>query len=725
MEQLEEPHPIVPPPLANAAALGWRVLAIAGAMALVIGIGMVMSSASASIIVGALVSAAFAPIAAAERARGRSPSRAAGITFLAILGVAAGIVLLLAIAFLPYLADLARSLTDAANELDDTLAATPVPPEVSGVAVGAVADVGSAVAELLAPITDDLGALVTIIVIGGSLSYFLLADADRAWRWAEQWMEPWQRERMTAAVSDIAVRIGGYLRRISLISAIDATALGAALAIAGASVALPVAVLALFLGLIPFLGTILAAGAALSIGWHTAGATGALLVVAAVVGAKVVERIVVPSIVKTRSLTVPPTLFVLALATGLALGGIVGLVAAIPVVGVIATLVPALIDTLTIPAAQDRGIVPGWLDRSAQWSWRLLVVSAVIALAVLLVETIPIVVLPLTLAIIFAATLEPLVDLLVRRSWRRSTAAVIATSLSLIVIVTILTLATVSVARNLAEIATTATSGAERVATAAGPIADGLPAVVADGQSTIVRSAAPVARDAFGLAFAIGVGALLCLLALRDGPDIWRAATLRVPPGRRAGVRAAGSRAIEVLGGYMLGTAAISGIGAASQWLMMVLLGLPLALPLGILSFFAGFIPYVGSFIGTALAFLVTIQVGTTRDVVIMAVFTVIINLVQGSFITPIVYSRVVAIHAAVVLVAIPAANEVAGVLGMFLVVPVIGVVAVTWRSALRVLAGGIGSDPTGPLADPASTATALEIAPGSDRDALPDPASP
>jgi putative heme transporter len=249
--------------------------------------------------------------------------------------------------------------------------------------------------------------------------------------------------------------------------------------------------------------------------------------------------------------------------------------------------------------------------------------------------------------------------------------------------------------------------------------------VVADGRSAIIRSAPPVVRDAFGLAFAIGVGALLCLLALRDGPDIWRAATLRLPAGRRADVRAAGSRAIEVLGGYMLGTAAISGIGAASQWLIMVLLGLPLALPLGILSFFAGFIPYVGSFIGTALAFLVTIQVGSTRDVVVMAVFTVVINLIQGSFITPIVYSRVVAIHAAVVLVSIPAANEVAGVLGMFLVVPVIGVVAVTWRAALRVLAGDVEPASSDPLADPSSTATSVEAAPGSDRDVLPDLAPP
>ena len=74
---------------------------------------------------------------------------------------------------------------------------------------------------------------------------------------------------------------------------------------------------------------------------------------------------------------------------------------------------------------------------------------------------------------------------------------------------------------------------------------------------------------------------------------------------------AAGSRAVDVLGGYMVGTAAISAFGAASQWLIMVLLGLPLALPLAILALFAGFIPYIGGFIATSLAFLVAVSTGT------------------------------------------------------------------------------------------------------------------
>ncbi len=43
-------------------------------------------------------------------------------------------------------------------------------------------------------------------------------------------------------------------------------------------------------------------------------------------------------------------------------------------------------------------------------------------------------------------------------------------------------------------------------------------------------------------------------------------------------------------------------------------------------------------------------------------------------------------LHPAVVLVAIPAGAAVAGILGMFVVVPAMGVVAVTWRTVLAII---------------------------------------
>ena len=136
----------------------------------------------------------------------------------------------------------------------------------------------------------------------------------------------------------------------------------------------------------------------------------------------------------------------------------------------------------------------------------------------------------------------------------------------------------------------------------------------------------------------------------------------------------------------MFGTAAISFVGAASQLVIMVVLGIPLALPVFVLSFFLCFIPYIGGFISTGIAFLLTVAFGTPADIAIMAIWTIVFNLVTGNIVAPVVYGRTVHIHPAIVLVAIPAGAAVAGMLGMFIVVPVLGVVAATWRTVLTVM---------------------------------------
>jgi hypothetical protein len=103
----------------------------------------------------------------------------------------------------------------------------------------------------------------------------------------------------------------------------------------------------------------------------------------------------------------------------------------------------------------------------------------------------------------------------------------------------------------------------------------------------------------------------------------------------------------------------------------------------------------------------------------VMAIFTVVFNIVQGNVLQPLVYGKVASLHPAVVLLAIPAAGAVAGILGMFLVVPFLGVVSVSWQTIL----GTFGDAETTQAADtPVANAP-----PGSDRsgqaDAPPLPA--
>jgi predicted PurR-regulated permease PerM len=445
-------------------------------------------------------------------------------------------------------------------------------------------------------------------------------------------------------------------------------------------------VLAFALTLVPYLGIVLTLAIASAIAWATVGPAAAGILIVAVG----VEKLIVGYVIRARfrdpGLAIAPIVFVIALASGLALDGLPGMIVAIPIVGVAVHFVPAIVDALRTPISGGPPGIPTWLDRLGQWSWRLLVVAGVGALAVVIIEAIPIVVIALTLAIIVASTLKPLVDALVRRGSGRTAAALAATLGSVVIVVGVLGVTVVSLTRGLGDISDSAGSAGATIDAATGGGLAWIRELIEGSRLVLLRNAADVARDGIGLLLAVGTALVMCFFALRDGPETWRFLVNRLPAARGKVLDELGPKAIRVLGGYMAGTAAISAFGAVSQFATMAILGLPLALPLAILVFIGGFIPYIGSALGTILAFVVTLEVGTTRDVVVMAIFTVIFNIVQGSVVTPIVYSRVVAIHAAIVLVAVPAAYEVAGVLGMFLVVPLLGVIAATWRAALHVL---------------------------------------
>ncbi len=143
-----------------------------------------------------------------------------------------------------------------------------------------------------------------------------------------------------------------------------------------------------------------------------------------------------------------------------------------------------------------------------------------------------------------------------------------------------------------------------------------------------------------------------------------------------------------------------------------------------VLSFFLCFIPYIGGFISTGIAFLLTVALGSTVDVVIMGIWTIVFNIVTGNIVSPIVYGRTVHLHPAIVLVAIPAGGRPSpGILGMFIVVPVLGVVAATWRTVVAIMGmhGTPAGGPTAPGADTTPIATGSDVAPTSNI-ALTDP---
>jgi predicted PurR-regulated permease PerM len=307
------------------------------------------------------------------------------------------------------------------------------------------------------------------------------------------------------------------------------------------------------------------------------------------------------------------------------------------------------------------------------------------AFVITVVVQVPLVVVPVVLAIVLAATFLPILNGLIQRGWGRNRAALAITAGAFLIITGILAATIFVLVEQLQPIVAQAATGASKIADTGGGALGGVDSTTDEATGALVKAAASVAASTASFVVIVVLATLLTFYFLRDGGRVWGTLMTRLAPWRRTDVDAAGTRAAGVLGGYMIGTGAISLFGAATQFLIMAVLGLPLALPLAVLSFFGGFIPYIGSFITTGIAFLVTVAVGSPQDIAIMAIFTIVFNIVTGNVVAPIVYGRAVNLHPAIVLMAIPAGAALAGIAGMFLVVPFVGVVAATWRTVLRV----------------------------------------
>ena len=148
-----------------------------------------------------------------------------------------------------------------------------------------------------------------------------------------------------------------------------------------------------------------------------------------------------------------------------------------------------------------------------------------------------------------------------------------------------------------------------------------------------------------------------------------------------------------MLGGFVQGTAAIAAIDAVLIGIGLWLLGVPLAFALGVLVFLGAFVPFVGAFVSGLVAVLVAFADEGWE--IALAAFTLVVavQLIEGNFLQPIIQSRTVDLHPAVILLAVAAGASLFGILGAYLAVPV---TAVVFAIVAAVQTDAAASDPNG-----------------------------
>ena len=706
------PTASVPSWLNRLAAIGWRVLVTVAFGAFVIGFALYLSTVTFSILFAVIAVATLGPFNDRLRARGWGAAKAAGGSIGAAVLIVGGALLLIALALIPFLVEVTQFLHTGIDRLDAELASASVPADIAASITQAIQQVEMWMSQQASSIVDSLAEAAAIVMLGLFLTFYLLLDGDKAWGLGLSELGGWQRDRIRGAGEEAMRRAGGYVRGTATIAAIDATLSFVVLTLLGVQVAGPLAVLVLAAGFIPYVGFIVVAAILVLAGVAVGGVPTGLLLLLVVVVLKIVEHRRLPSFLADRTLELHPAVILLALLVGFTIGGLAGMFVAVPTVAVVTAVAGAVVAALGTSGTERlsvQGDIPMWLDRLAQWSWRLLVAVGLLGFVIAVLAQFPVVVGPIVVALTLAATFLPAVATLERRGWTRSRASLVVSALVWVVVSVVTTLSITALGSYVQQAVAGAINGAG-VADAA------LPAALSGATSEVSAALGSgiletVASIAGSVALALGffvVTALLAYFMLRDGDRGWTWVISHLDGWRRKEIALAGDRAVTMLGGYMIATGALALFNAVTGFIIMTLLGLPLALPVAILSFFGGFIPYIGQFVTSLIGFLVAIAFGSTQDVVIMGIYTAVFNVVQGSVIAPLVYGRAVSLHPAIVLIVIPAGGELAGVLGMFLAVPLVGIIGAVWRHILAAI-GEI--PPTEPVDIEDATAPPIAVA--------------
>ena len=326
--------------------------------------------------------------------------------------------------------------------------------------------------------------------------------------------------------------------------------------------------------------------------------------------------------------------------------------------------------------------VPLNLERAASWSWRLLVCSVAVLAALALLWYFRVVVLPAMVALTIAPALTPLARLFRRHHLQRPAAA-FALVAGLAVVAGLIAIVTTSVLEQYDDLADSVRRAVDDITNRL----EGEPFNLSFAQAEDLQSSL---RDSWresssylvsgleaGVALVIGLVLALALLyfVLRDGELFWEWILRRFAPETRPLVDRAGHRAWAALGGFVRGTALIAAIDAILIGLGLWLLGVPLAFALAVVVFLGAFIPYVGAFVSGLLAVLVAFADEGWEIALATLAVVAGVQLIEGNFLQPIIQSRTVDLHPAVILLAVAAGGSLFGIVGAYLAVPVTAVI--------------------------------------------------
>ncbi|MFE2932295.1 AI-2E family transporter [Streptomyces sp. NPDC059278] len=332
------------------------------------------------------------------------------------------------------------------------------------------------------------------------------------------------------------------------------------------------------------------------------------------------------------------------------------------------------------------------LRTTAAYAWRILVVGAAVYAAFSVLGQFHEVAVAVFLGLVGTAILRPVADLLAR-AMPRPLAVAVALIGSIVLVLGILTLVGEAVAGESAGLEREFGEGLRRIERwLEGPPFRLDPKALDDlqsrtGQFLSSHRSALISTALSGVGRVVEVVtvfvlALFCsVFFIHSGDHLWSWFSDQLPQTARARVTIAGRAAWRTFTGYTRGIVLVAATNAILVGLALFALGVPLALPLALLEFFAAFVPLVGSPIALAVAAVVALASKGVLVAGIVVALIVIIGQIEGHLLHPLVLSWAVRLHPVVVALAVIGGAITAGVLGAVVAVPLVSVAWSVYQS--------------------------------------------
>ncbi|MFL0455748.1 AI-2E family transporter [Brachybacterium paraconglomeratum] len=349
---------------------------------------------------------------------------------------------------------------------------------------------------------------------------------------------------------------------------------------------------------------------------------------------------------------------------------------------------PAPGDSGLAPEVQE---IPIGVRRAASWSWRLLVIVAAGALLLWGLTQVTTIVIPVLIAILLAALLQPVVKILTRYTFLgRAASSGIALLGLLLVIAGMFTLAGRQLIAQWHDIQSRAVQGfqalLEWVQSTFQIDTPTINSALDEGLEQLQQYSGQLVSGAVTTATAlgnIGTGLVVALFTLffvlSGGAGIWRWTVGLLPPAARVPTHEAFRRGWKALSAYVRTQVLVAAVDATGIAIGMVALSLgSYAVPIWLLVFLFSFIPLVGAIASGAIAVLLVLVLNGWVGALIMLGIVLAVQQIEGNVLQPLIMGKAVEIHPLGVFLGVAAGAMIAGIPGALFAIPLIAFVNAT-----------------------------------------------